>query len=273
MISFIVSSYRENLYQKLVKNLAATVASKHEVVRIENHSEYSLSRAYNMGAKKAKYPYLCFIHEDVRLENSEWDEVILKHLHSKEGGNGLIGIAGSKIFPCLPVGWTTGIPEADYHHLVQVDESGNSIPQSSFPTEVSFESVLSLDGVFLFTSRSVWEEVQFNESIKGYHFYDLDFSHRASEKYDVEVTSAVELTHFSKGNFGQDWTSKALDFTKVRKTMGCEQLNKEQQAYVRVTWYRHLSKFEIQWLTRWRYLLKMGIDGSSFKLAMKFLFN
>ena len=101
MISIIISSYRADKFSVLEQNIKETIGVEYEIIKIHNPGKMGICEAYNRGAAQAKFPYLCFLHEDVEFRTNKWGENLLTHFDA-DANAGVIGIAGS-IFKCKMV--------------------------------------------------------------------------------------------------------------------------------------------------------------------------
>ncbi|MEG2865326.1 MAG: glycosyltransferase, partial [Mucinivorans sp.] len=79
MISIIVCSVSPDKLSKLKANVEATIGVEYEFVVVDNREgKYSICQAYNIGAQRAKYPYLCFAHEDISfVVKYHWGELMM----------------------------------------------------------------------------------------------------------------------------------------------------------------------------------------------------
>lgn len=216
MISIIVCSASSVLFNQLEISIAATIAQPYEIICIENSkSAYSISEAYNQGAAKAKYPYLCFMHEDVEIRSSNWGAKAMAHINA---GNILIGVAGSSYKSQVISGWSTGSDEMDFCNIYHKNLGGNLSHYFHNKSGNPVARCTVIDGVWLFCKKEAWQEVRFNEKLlKGFHFYDLDFSMRCSEVGDVAVVFDIDLIHYSSGKFGKEWLDNATRFHRFYK--------------------------------------------------------
>ena len=108
MISIIISTYNSVLFEKISQSIEKTIGVEYEIVPIENHAKYSLCEAYNLRFEKAKYKYLCFVHEDVVFLTQQWGSRLISIMKEDES-IGLIGVAGTKFKSTYPnVSWGTG---------------------------------------------------------------------------------------------------------------------------------------------------------------------
>ena len=213
MISVIICSINKGLAQQVQKNIAATIGVVWEFVVIENTvSPKSLTEVYNVGASKAKYDVLLFVHEDVLFQTENWGEKLLNYFE-KDNSLGLIGIAGSKYKSSVPSGWFSGIEALDCCNILHVDSNDQKLPMYFNPAPgTRTQDVVVLDGVLLCCKKNVWQQVKFDETLlKGFHLYDIDFSFRVAQKFKVIVSFEIDLIHLTEGgNFGDDWVNNTL---------------------------------------------------------------
>ena len=74
MLSIIVSSYQPENFSALEKNIAETCGVDYELIKIDNPGIMGIPKAYNKGAKKARFENLLFLHEDVLFHTQNWGE-------------------------------------------------------------------------------------------------------------------------------------------------------------------------------------------------------
>ncbi|MGZ5284050.1 MAG: glycosyltransferase [Kaistella sp.] len=195
MISIIISSYQPEYFAALENNIAATVGVPYEIIKIDNRGLMGVCRAYNTGAKQAKFENLLFIHEDILFHTHNWGEKLINHLQDPE--TGIIGVAGSDYVPMAPSGWY--VKGHSYLHLLQ-NSKNRSQPELINATHRNKQSVFALDGVFLAMQKAKFEAFRFDEEIAGFHAYDLDISLRFAKKYKNYVIGDILIEHFSNGN-------------------------------------------------------------------------
>jgi GT2 family glycosyltransferase len=57
--------------------------------------------------------------------------------------------------------------------------------------------------------------VRFDESLPGFHYYDLDFTYSAFlAGFKLAVVNDIHAIHHSTGNFGQQWAQQATRFNE-----------------------------------------------------------
>lgn len=176
MISIIVCSINDELFEKFSRSLNDTVGIPYEVIRINNKTEkLGICAAYNKGAQLARYEHLAFIHENVIFKTEGWGRKLLKHF--RELNNvGVLGVAGSDCVLHTPCGWWDVSVANKYVHIID----GVAVKNYQKINAAEPRQVIVLDGVFLATTRKFWEANKFDERIDGFHAYDMSFCMNAS---------------------------------------------------------------------------------------------
>ncbi|WP_089754782.1 glycosyltransferase [Chryseobacterium soldanellicola] len=202
MISIIISSYLPQYFSALEENISGSIGVAYEIIKIDNPGLMGICKAYNQGAKKAKYENLLFIHEDLLFRTQNWGKNLLNHLNQSD--TGIIGVAGSSYVPYAPSSWTV----SDKYNFVNIIQ-GNKENKDSFlihTTKNNRNKVFAVDGVFIAIKKEKFAGYLFNEDLlKGFHGYDLEFSLRVSKKFQNYVVDDILIEHFSKGNLDKTW--------------------------------------------------------------------
>lgn len=205
MISIITSSCNKKSLLQLKENITETIGVKYELIVIENsNAKYSLTKAYNLGASQASFEYLLFIHEDIIFHTKNWGQILISHLENLPNV-GIIGIAGSSYKTFFPSGWRTSDNQYHHYNLIQSYKHLNKIRTHQKHQAEKITVVICLDGVFLGLKKSVMNEVKFNESVKGFHGYDLDYSLSTTQKFNNYFVPDILLEHFSEGHIDKVW--------------------------------------------------------------------
>lgn len=81
MISIIICNRSERLNIDLEDNIKSTIGNvDYEIICINNEKGlYNIFQAYNTGVEKAKFPYLCFMHDDIRYHTLNWGKNVISH--------------------------------------------------------------------------------------------------------------------------------------------------------------------------------------------------
>ena len=199
MLSIIVCSRNKTLSKTFVDNIINTVGIVHEIISIDNSTnKYSIFSAYNNGFSKSKYPYICFVHEDVLFHTQNWGLKIIEHLQIPK--TGIIGLAGGDLATRVPASWSTLMSCVN---IVQSDNNGKKptrliqLPENH---KESSRSVILLDGVIMCMKSELLKEIHFDEHFKGFHGYDFDISIQSTlAGYINYVIFDIKLEHFSLG--------------------------------------------------------------------------
>jgi hypothetical protein len=284
MISIVICSVNKNLAEQVRANIAKTIGVDWEIIVIDNNKEKrAITHVYNKGVKLAKFPIVCFIHEDIAFQTQNWGSHVFK-CFEKDASLGMIGIAGSRYKGRTPSGWMTGIESYDRYNIAHQDPNG-SLSRLHFdqPPRMPLKEVVSLDGVFMCARKEVVEKIQFDENIlTGFHLYDIDISFRISRQYKVAVTFEVDIIHFTVGgNFGNDWVCYTLDWHKKYKAdlpvfvdEAKDQSRYRDERDIRKFWLRRLGTEKISFANKlkWMFRSRSWMDpGLWIYVAMFFL--
>jgi len=225
MISIIISTYNHEYFKAIVKSIQKTIGNVlYEIVPIENHAQYSICEAYNIGAERAKFPFLCFVHEDIDFRTQNWGENLVK-LTQNDETIGLVGVMGTKFKSTYPKSyWNTCIflRRLCYGHGIGIDYSKkteyyidiptysrhyDNTPQILSSPQSQTVDVVCIDGMFLFTRKEIWQKCRFDEKLlNNFHGYDIDFSLQVFfASYRVVIDKTLLLCHYSFGNFNAEF--------------------------------------------------------------------
>jgi len=214
MISIIVCSINETLLTQLKTNIQNTVGVEHEVIAIDNLvKNYSLARAYNEGAAQAKYPFLCFLHEDILLHTNNWGQALIKHLSDKNIS--LVGILGCLVKTHSPSGVYISIKHLNRINQLQRRRDDGTDHYVENPLNETFSEVATVDGMFLAVSKENHNKYPFDENtLTGFHAYDIDYSLGQAKNGKVIVVYDILIEHFSYGGNTRQWIDAQLLVTK-----------------------------------------------------------
>lgn len=215
MISIIICSKQPILDNRLSENIKNTIGSAYEIVHIDNsHCKYSIFEAYNIGVKRAKGQYLCFMHEDVVFHSSGWGAVVEKYLCNSSVG--ALGVAGGCVAP-QGADWRFYDGGFEYVNLLQgaltLEEDPNYyicyLPHRKkiHGSGVSLHQVAVLDGVWICIRKELFSQIRFDDvSFHSFHLYDSDISMQVNKLgKDLFVVSDILLEHMSEGSFSKEF--------------------------------------------------------------------
>lgn len=221
MISIIVSTYKPENFLLFEENIKKYIGVEYEIVPIHNPGLMSLCEAYNKGIELAKYPYLCFSHDDVLINLENWGHRIID-MFENNPYFGLLGIAGSTYKSWSLSGWFFPYDSrfCKMDLLQAKDRSLNNIERClrNPPEGVKFAEVVTLDGCWMCTTAAIAKEFKFDaKTFTGYHCYDLDFAFQVGSKYKLGVLYDMELIHYSEGDYTLNWVIETFKLHKKWK--------------------------------------------------------
>jgi hypothetical protein len=201
-ISIIVCSINEKLRNNLLQNIKMTIGCDFEFLYEDNTiKKDGLTLVYNRLAEKSQGNFLCFCHEDFELKTHNWGCLLAEF--ATDSKVGIIGFAGSPAATGYP--WWDG----SFSYRKGFD------PEREDADSQSFSETLLLDGQFLFVRKDVWKNHPFDEiTLKGFHFYDMDFSLSVYSDYRNYICSSIDYFHCSKGNINKDYFEQLKIFNQ-----------------------------------------------------------
>jgi GT2 family glycosyltransferase len=249
MISIVISTYKPLLFERVSQSIEATIGVAYEIIAIENHAQYSICEVYNMGEAKSKYPYLCFVHEDVLFKTQDWGKKLISTMHN-DTSIGLIGVAGTKFKSSYlsALGQSLLLRRLFMRgHIFHWGTEYTDFDSTLIHNEI--EDVVCIDGVFMFVQKDVFKTCRFDDKLlTHFHGYDIDFSLQVFfQSFRVIVDRAIILDHHSSGDYSK------LNVNANRK-IGKKWLRKLPVA----TKDTNLSVFKLHYfdLLNWAYFLK-----------------
>jgi hypothetical protein len=182
-----------------------------EVIQYINNGEYSLTELYNKGLDESENNIVIFCHDDIIFDTKNWGKKLLKVIE-KNPEYGIVGIAGSRELPSSGKWWEN--PLHMYGQVFHQKDNNRWLSKYSPKKPLFLDNVVIVDGLFFVVKKDQIKE-RFDESVKGFHFYDVDFSFRnyiAGVK--VGVTSDIDVTHLSIGETNEQWEKNREEFVK-----------------------------------------------------------
>jgi hypothetical protein len=173
-----------------IKRTDAILASMNlpKIDLVVTKGEQSIARNYNEGNSKAIFKIRAFVHEDVDIGEPNWIFKILKTF-AENPDCGMIGMVGTKKLNDSGMWWESG-----KEHIIGEVFSGSEkadwvFDPLLFPTEAECS-----DGFFLaFPDETSWDE-----SLPGFHFYDLDQARRIKSENKKILIVPHKAWHLGK---------------------------------------------------------------------------
>ena len=278
MISVLICSINPGLLEKVTENIRNTIGIPFEILSFDNRiAKKGICEVYNQLVLKSKFEYLCFIHEDVLLRTDNWGKIITE-IFLSHPATGLVGIAGSKYKSAYFSGWYTGVKELDCASYIH-EYSSKTEKVLLSPSGNKLEEVVCIDGVFMCCTKSSWNKISFDDKLlKGFHFYDIDFSLRMALEYKVLVTFDIELVHITTGgDYSNNWVETAILYHQKKKDMfpfsKTSLIGKKIDKKVIITTMDHLKNYKIHFSNKVKWIIfqKLYLNPVFFYSILKFV--
>ena len=189
----------------------------HERIRIND--ALSMYDGYARGFAQTSGELVIFSHDDIRFAVPDFAARLVESMSEAD----VVGVAGTTKVSGPAMLWS-GHP-----HL-------HGAITHKAPADTSYELALSslqgprirqaqgLDGVFIAARREWIDGVGFDTArIPGFHFYDLDFSYRASlAGARLTIACDLALIHQSRGNVDAGWNAAQAAFAAKFPTLNSD---------------------------------------------------
>lgn len=214
MISIIICSRKSTISKLLDENIRSTIGCAYELIIIDNsNNKFSIFSAYNEGVRRAKYKYLCFMHDDILFKSQDWGLRVIKHFSNTDFS--IIGIAGLICILKMP---GIFLDSGDvYWNLLQSNHNEtNTIHLYNNPLNVEIQQVNVVDGVWICIKKELFNKIQFDEyTYSGFHFYDYDVCMQGiNNGFKVAVIYDILIEHFSYGFKDKGWIENSSAFAE-----------------------------------------------------------
>jgi len=173
-----------------------------QIIEIENPGLFSLTETYNKILDLSVNEIVVFTHDDILFEKEYWGKRIIEHF-DKKPEYGILGVAGTTYYPSSGRWWEIqGEMIGQVYHQHQ-GKKWLSEYNKPFGSKI-IDSVI-VDGLFFSIKKSNIKE-RFDESVKGFHFYDTTFCiQNFLSGVKIGTISNVPLTHLSIGATNEQW--------------------------------------------------------------------
>jgi hypothetical protein len=207
MISIVFSTRETDT--SYIDHLKKTCGIKEvEIISYVNNGEYSLTQLYNKGLKESTFDIVVFCHDDLFFNKTKWGNKLIDHF--KRSDYGILGIAGTTDLPLSGKWWENpnkmvGIVKHKHENKTWESKYSGNFIGSIIPTTI-------LDGLFFAVNKNKLMS-NFSEEIKGFHFYDVDFTFKnLILGVKIGVIFDIKLTHNSIGATNQEWEKNRISF-------------------------------------------------------------
>ena len=210
MVSIVCSSIEpsEDFKKDILKSFGHP---KVEFLFYENKGIMSLTEVYNKGLADSKYDIVVFLHDDITLETKQIANKLVRH-YSRNPNYGILGVAGTKFIPNSGRWWEDR--KKMYGRVKHTNNGVSWLSEYSADQGTNIEETIIVDGVF-FSIHKGRIKHYFDEEVKGFHFYDIDFCFRnylAGVKLGVYTDIRVKDKRFGETN--EEWEKNRENFAK-----------------------------------------------------------
>lgn len=202
MISIIVCSRHHEIGQELENNISKTIGDVvYEIIWIDNtNNKYTICEAYNAGVNLAKYPFLCFMHEDIFFYSNNWGTTAIDAM--ADTNVGMLGVQGCTYFDESTIYWTmSGFKKANTILPGSIEKK----KEDDYP--IQGNDVVIVDGMWMFTRKDLFRIIHWDENTyHGFHMYDLDLCMQIiSHGMIIRLAEELWIQHNSYGNWNVDF--------------------------------------------------------------------
>ena len=204
----------DNNFVELLKKSSGI--SNPEIIPVENNGQFSLTEVYNKILNDSKNDIVILCHDDIYFDSKNWGQKILNHF-KRNPDYGVLGLAGSTQLPSSAKWWE------DFSKMRGIvnHEHGGKKWESKYSPSLGnqIDDAVLVDGLFIVINKNNIKQT-FNEEIKGFHFYDVDFSFRNFiDDVKIGVMYDVRVTHKSIGETNEQWEKNREVFAEKYKDM------------------------------------------------------
>lgn len=186
---------------------------KVEIIEYVNKGE-SLTKFYNKALLETSNDIVVFVHDDIIVNTKQLDKRI-NRMFDKNPEYGIIGVAGTKYLSDTGRWWDK--PKFMYGRVSHTHQGKTWLSEYSPDQNVRIEETVIVDGVFFAVHKNRIKK-QFDESVEGFHFYDVDFCFQNHlEDVKVGVTTEIKINHMSIGMTNEQWESNRQKFAEKYK--------------------------------------------------------
>jgi len=173
-----------------------------EVIEKVNPGIKSLSIVYNEILSESKNDIVILIHDDILFEKKYWAKRIFDHF-KKNPEYGILGVAGTTYYPSSGRWWDI---QGEMIGQVYHQHQGKKwLSEYNKPFGDKIIETVIVDGLFIATKKSNLK-TNFDETVKGFHFYDTTFCvTNFLKNVKIGTVSNVSITHLSIGMTNNEW--------------------------------------------------------------------
>ena len=185
-----------------------------QVIPFENPGTHSLTEVYNKILEQSTNDIVVLCHDDIYFEKNNWGNKVMKHF-KRNPEYGILGVAGSKYTPRTGMWWEI---QSEMFGVVNHEHEGKKwTSKYSEPKGNKLDETVIVDGLFIAVNKPNLK-LRFNDEVKGFHFYDVDFCFRNFlENVKIGVLYDIRITHKSIGVTNEEWEKSRQQFSETYK--------------------------------------------------------
>ena len=213
-----------------------------EVIQKINNGEKSLSQVYNEILNESTNDIVVLCHDDIEFETNNWGDKILDHFR-RNTDFGILGLAGSKFLNSESKWWS--VPHTMYGIVNHKNEGKKWTSNYSKDLGKNIEDVVLVDGLFIAIHKQRIEH-NFDETIPGFHFYDLGFCiPNYLDGVNIGVIFDVRVTHLSIGMTNESWEKNRILFSeKYKDELPLDIIDDDYETFIFIHDQDYLLDFE-----------------------------
>lgn len=182
-----------------------------DITFLDNSYGDSMCKKYNRAIDMlGEYEgWICFMHDDVEIRTPE-DIVEARLRQAYQKNQRIAGVIGTLNLDYLMHWW---VPDREVNGVGYIMQKVLGPDKKPVEPEQVYEmkdwpgyhdGLASIDGCIMWIHTDVFKKQRFDESIEGYHFYDVDFCIQALRNKIGICTIPVCVVHESAGELPED---------------------------------------------------------------------
>ena len=221
-IYYIIAKHDDAIYNKYTKK---SMVGKKPIL-VEDAPELdSMTKKYNAGLKRIKNlkdnDIVVFLHEDIIILDNLFEGKLLLTFSSYPDV-GVVGVYGSQAY--IGGGWFSYDHKYSVGAIKSMRKDGTYYEmRHALPPRSINRNMVVVDGLMMAIRGKCLKQVQFDESINGFHQYDNSYCLEALLKteYKVAVTD-LNIFHASEGSPDETWLQDSLSLINRYKELGLQ---------------------------------------------------
>ena len=219
-IYYVIAKHDDAIYNKYTKK---SMVGKKPIIIEDSPELNSMTKKYNAGLKRIKNlkddDIVVFLHEDITILDNLFEGRLLISFASYPD-IGVLGVYGSQAY--IGGGWWSYDRNHSVGAIKQMSKDGTLYEmRHALPPNTINTNMVVVDGCIMAIRGKCLKQVQFDESMKGYHQYDNSYCLEVllKTKYKLAV-SDLNIFHASEGSPDETWLQDSLSLINRYKELG-----------------------------------------------------